>query len=195
MSFRCKQTLKSRGWYSEVDSEKREKAMARPHLSPRTARDAGLETPAVSAIVWEALARRITLIVGPPKNSFDVIAGNFNRRGEKILEYGTQTILSSACFRDDDSNGEGREILAVVWRPPPRGWVSLNTDAVFESDTHQGGMGYIVRDFQGIVQLAVSHSVMFLSAPVGEALTIKTALVDAIQQTYHATDPQEYHVI
>ncbi|KAJ4952704.1 hypothetical protein NE237_029536 [Protea cynaroides] len=78
------------------------------------------------------------------------------------------------------------EVRSLVWWPLPSGWVSLMTDAAFYSDTHQGGMGYIIRDSQGAIKSAISQSASFLSTSVGEAVTIRSTLVDALQQGYCA---------
>ncbi|KAJ4965377.1 hypothetical protein NE237_017226 [Protea cynaroides] len=68
-----------------------------------------------------------------------------------------------------------------VLPPPTRNCIILHTDAAFNAEMHQGGMGFLARNSHGVVQLAISQPAIFLSAAIGEALTIKTAPLEVLQ--------------
>jgi hypothetical protein len=55
------------------------------------------------------------------------------------------------------------------WRPPPNGWVKLNTDVAFCPRTEATGIGMVARDHSGAVLLTAWRSLRRCGSPEAEA--------------------------
>ncbi|KAJ4968291.1 hypothetical protein NE237_014992 [Protea cynaroides] len=77
-----------------------------------------------------------------------------------------------------------RTTQSSAWLPPPLGIIKINTDAALNLDDSGSGVGFIMRDDQGHILLAVSTPCSFLSLAIGEAMAIKAALEAAITHAF-----------
>jgi ribonuclease HI len=70
-------------------------------------------------------------------------------------EKGTQSVIEGQvkgrCVHD---RGTQRKEHSEAWKPPPQGWIKLNTDTGFCIQTGQASMGLIVRNDKGGVLLS-----------------------------------------
>ena len=65
----------------------------------------------------------------------------------------------------------------TVWRKPSFGTFKLNTDAAWCKDSLRGGVGWVARDFAGLLQAAGGTGGLFcLSAVMAEACAIRSRL-------------------
>ncbi|XP_050156314.1 uncharacterized protein LOC126630260 [Malus sylvestris] len=64
-----------------------------------------------------------------------------------------------------------------IWKKPAFGMIKINTDAAWSKATHRAGLGWVARDFAGVLQGAGgSGSMSFHSASAAEAAAIRIAL-------------------
>ncbi|KAJ4951524.1 hypothetical protein NE237_028356 [Protea cynaroides] len=70
--------------------------------------------------------------------------------------------------------------ISSTWSPPPTGSYKLNCDASFDSDQWDGGLGYIIRSFEGHPCVVVSHHMNFPSVHIGETLSTLAGIMKAL---------------
>nr|CAD1832801.1 unnamed protein product [Ananas comosus var. bracteatus] len=71
--------------------------------------------------------------------------------------------------------------LVVSWRPPPDGWVKLNTDGSFVGRGSSGGAGFVARDSEGLFVFAGTSSCPGVNPLYSELWAIRAALTRAIE--------------
>ncbi|OAY82868.1 putative ribonuclease H protein [Ananas comosus] len=71
--------------------------------------------------------------------------------------------------------------LVVSWRPPPDGWVKLNTDGSFVGRGSSGGAGFVARDSEGLFVFAGASSCPGVNPLYSELWAIRAALTRAIE--------------
>ena len=75
--------------------------------------------------------------------------------------------------------------LSTRWKKPYFGVTKINTDATWCKDTLRSGIGWVARDFAGVLQGAGGlGSLLFMSADAAEAAAIKEALEFCIAQKF-----------
>ncbi|XP_025612110.1 uncharacterized protein [Arachis hypogaea] len=65
----------------------------------------------------------------------------------------------------------------ITWRPPPRNWVKVNTDAAFQKETGIAALAVVVRDWQGRVITGTTTTVKTTSALTAEVQAYREALI------------------
>ncbi|KAJ4976023.1 hypothetical protein NE237_001129 [Protea cynaroides] len=102
-------------------------------------------------------------------------------RAEKaFMEYPSITFPSQAS-----SSSESRGTTSLSpWIPPPNGVLKLNTDAAFKDSSSASGIGYVVRKSMCNPLLSVSHFVPFQSVIIGEAIAVRSNLLEAFKAGY-----------
>jgi hypothetical protein len=60
--------------------------------------------------------------------------------------------------RSEPRQRKGSSMSSEKWKPPPAGWVKLNTDADFCTNYGMAGTAVVVRDPDGKVLLTTRHS-------------------------------------
>nr|CAD1832798.1 unnamed protein product [Ananas comosus var. bracteatus] len=71
--------------------------------------------------------------------------------------------------------------LVVSWRPPPDGWVKLNTDGSFVGRDSSGGAGFVARDSEGLFVFAGASNCPGVNPLYSELWAIRAALTKAIE--------------
>ncbi|XP_024160406.1 uncharacterized protein LOC112167596 [Rosa chinensis] len=78
-----------------------------------------------------------------------------------------------------------RRQLRVVWRAPPVGLVKINVDGSFHHVTRKGGLGFVVRDANGIMLGGgASQLIGLISLEHAEILACKATLEFALQHGF-----------
>ncbi|XP_072074440.1 uncharacterized protein [Arachis hypogaea] len=70
-----------------------------------------------------------------------------------------------------------RSKVPVKWRPPPQGWLKLNTDAAFSNVTKTGAAAAVIRDHQGNVLGGTVNKITARSTLSAEAQAIREAII------------------
>ncbi|RYQ87650.1 hypothetical protein Ahy_B09g095174 [Arachis hypogaea] len=70
-----------------------------------------------------------------------------------------------------------RSKVPVKWRPPPQGWLKLNTDAAFSNVTKTGAAAAVIRDHQGNVLGGTVNNITTRSTLSAEAQAIRKAII------------------
>lgn len=71
-------------------------------------------------------------------------------QGNGAVPNGKQPVVESLCA--GKLRGEGR--LKSCWEPPQQGWLKVNVDGAYCEASGEGGIGVIIRDHLGVVQLS-----------------------------------------
>uniref|UniRef100_A0A0A9G2M2 RNase H type-1 domain-containing protein n=1 Tax=Arundo donax TaxID=35708 RepID=A0A0A9G2M2_ARUDO len=82
---------------------------------------------------------------------------NIRQQGSKAMtdEKGKRKINDVATSRRDATiNDQGQSTVQARWEPPPEGWCKANVDAAFHELSGEAGIGIIIRDHKGCVQLS-----------------------------------------
>ncbi|KAJ4952256.1 hypothetical protein NE237_029088 [Protea cynaroides] len=99
------------------------------------------------------------------------------RAQQAFTEYSMAIGLASAGSNSDVISSPN----AVHWCSPVSGFVKLNdSDATWPKDQQQHGMGYILRNDVGAPVLVVSEPSSFLSPAIGEAMALRSGVIQAI---------------
>ena len=97
---------------------------------------------------------------------------------------------AEACRkRCQTSEGPGRSLENAdgsgSWKKPIFGVLKINTDAAWNRASKKAGLGWVVRDFAGILQAAGgSGSCSFNSVAAAEAAAIREALIFCVNQVF-----------
>ncbi|KAJ4959215.1 hypothetical protein NE237_026326 [Protea cynaroides] len=64
----------------------------------------------------------------------------------------------------------------TLWRPPPDGYLKLNSDVTLHQSNKGNGVGFVFREANGKPLLAVSAPLFFSTPLMGEALALRMGL-------------------
>ncbi|KAL4286439.1 uncharacterized protein [Arachis hypogaea] len=70
-----------------------------------------------------------------------------------------------------------RSKVPVKWRPPPHGWLQLNTDVAFSDVTKTGAAAAVIREHQGNVLRGTINKIITRSTLSAEAQAIRKAII------------------
>ncbi|EAZ07210.1 hypothetical protein OsI_29454 [Oryza sativa Indica Group] len=77
------------------------------------------------------------------------------------------------CRRPDGSN----PACKMRWERPPEGWMKANVDGSFDSQLLKGGIGVVIRDWEGAIIFASCKSVCRCSSPLeAELLALREGI-------------------
>ncbi|KAM2003964.1 hypothetical protein ACFX15_027473 [Malus domestica] len=128
------------------------------------------------------------------KNRNEVVFNGVHRQPSELLEAWSRNISefidATLCEPVGKQPGSQSKIApldrgACRWKKPAFGILKVNTDASWCKTTLRTGVGWVCRDFAGLLQGAGgSGAALCHSAAVGEATTIRTALLACIDYGY-----------
>jgi hypothetical protein len=70
---------------------------------------------------------------------------------------GKEKVYEGCLGRKAPENKAGGEQKREDWKPPPHGWLKINTDAGFCMDTGEASAGVVIKDERGKVILAAGQ--------------------------------------
>ncbi|KAM2075262.1 hypothetical protein ACFX1T_038167 [Malus domestica] len=123
------------------------------------------------------------------KNRNDII---FNHKNHEPAEILMDWRMSLVEYRNAAEKREQsmKPVLTKVahdgtgqkhWHKPGFGTIKINTDAAWSKVTQRAGLGWVARDFAGVLQgVGGSGSMRFHSAAAAEAAAIREALEDCL---------------
>lgn len=101
----------------------------------------------------------------------------------KILAY--VDMIEQHCTRSALAARSDPPQSAPKWRPPPEGTILINTDAAVFRATGLFGLGFLLRDHNGVCLLAVNERhTGCISPETAEAMAIRCALRAALDEGY-----------
>ncbi|KAM1255800.1 hypothetical protein ACFX2G_030595 [Malus domestica] len=129
------------------------------------------------------------------KNKNAVVFQGMHRQPLEVLDLWRKNIKE---FREASANVDGIVEAKVDgnhsatvrniphWQRPKYGTIKINTDAAWCKKTHRAGVGWVGRDFAGVLQAAGGSGTMLCqSAAVAEAIAIRTALSACINHRFN----------
>ncbi|CAN6708041.1 unnamed protein product [Malus baccata var. baccata] len=129
------------------------------------------------------------------KNRNDVVFNGLHRQPLEVMDLWRKNInenrAASASVEGDDWAKEVGSFTAVArpilhWQRPKYGTIKINTDAAWCKKTHCAGVGWVGRDFAGVLQAAGgSGTVLCHSTAVAEAIAIRTPLAACINHRFN----------
>ncbi|KAM1958038.1 hypothetical protein ACFX15_003481 [Malus domestica] len=128
------------------------------------------------------------------KNRNEVVFSGVHRQPSELLEAWRRNIAEfrDATLCEPVGKQSGRQLMsapldrgACRWKKPAFGIFKINTDASWCKTTLRTGVGWVCRDFAGLLQGAGgSGAALCHSAAAGEAAAIRTALLACIDYGY-----------
>ncbi|KAM2788728.1 hypothetical protein COP1_009330 [Malus domestica] len=128
------------------------------------------------------------------KNRNEVVFNGVHRQSSELLEVWSRNISefrdATLCEPVGKQPGSQSKIApldrgACRWKKPAFGILKVNTDASWCKTTLRTGVGWVCRDFAGLLQGAEgSGAALCHSAAAGEATAIRTALLACIDHGY-----------
>jgi len=155
-----------------------------------TMRVAKIEGVSFLDIIWQLLmiyggsdevaARVITIAWALWNNRNEMQNGGERKSGQGLVQLAMEYLAKyGAAMELTDSVGPVVE-LPVKWTPPREGWFKINVDGAIFSKQKSAGIGALIRDELGRVEVALSKKV---DAPLGavevEAKALKASLMFA----------------
>ncbi|KAM2028772.1 hypothetical protein TB2_040080 [Malus domestica] len=129
------------------------------------------------------------------KNRNDIVFKGLYRQPLDVMDLWWKNInefrKASVRVEDDDWNKEVGPLSAAArpslhWQRPRYGTIKINTDAAWCKDTLRAGVGWVGRDFAGVLQAAGGlGTVLCLSAAAAEAIAIRNALKACITHRFN----------
>ncbi|XP_024178250.1 uncharacterized protein LOC112184214 [Rosa chinensis] len=115
-----------------------------------------------------------------------IIHGVWRNRNSTIWHNKTQStqdlVLSSFIWLEEFTSihvvsNKSNKLQQKTWKPVAQGSLTLNVDAAFLLDHHQGGIGGVLRDYQGRFKAAFACSIPYTASPKQcEMLAIRKGL-------------------
>ncbi|KAI9191588.1 hypothetical protein LWI28_010488 [Acer negundo] len=103
-----------------------------------------------------------------------------SRAAEETLDWATNFVLEfQNTYKAFNAKTDGECCFTqVVWCPPPRGYLKLNTDVAVKPNSNFIGIGAVIRDGDGKVITALSKPFpSFFDAELGELLAVREGLL------------------
>ncbi|KAM2209549.1 hypothetical protein ACFXTI_025394 [Malus domestica] len=129
------------------------------------------------------------------KNKNEVIFNGLHRQPLEVVDLWRKNInefrTASASVEANDWAKEAGSSKAanrpdLYWQRPKYGTIKINTDAAWCKNTHRAGVGWVGRDFVGVLQVAGgSGTELCHSAAAAKAIAIRTALVACINHRFN----------
>ncbi|KAM2863473.1 hypothetical protein FF1_022242 [Malus domestica] len=106
---------------------------------------------------------------------------------KNIIEFReASTSLSDDAWNKDVTPFSAAARPSLHWQRPRYGTIKINTDAAWCKDTLRAGVGWVGRDFAGVLQAAGGlGTVLCLSAAAAEAIAIRYALKACITHRFN----------
>ncbi|XP_061993740.1 uncharacterized protein LOC133711652 [Rosa rugosa] len=129
--------------------------------------------PSINFKEW-MLERAMQLQPGLFAKLLMIIHGVWRNRNNTLWHDKTQTaqdlVLSSLTWLEEFTsahavNSKSNRMQQKAWKPAAQGSLTLNVDAAFLPDQHQGGIGGVLRDYQGRFKAAFACPIPYTASP------------------------------